>query len=225
MQNESEIRGIRKDKGNKIWFVSWCFDRYLKTQHRGTGIDNVSRNDLDRLKNCLCQFSTAFWHCTCTCMEHLDFPGSQLHEKYNVWFYVKWWTKKKRSLKQLEFTDCCTLECPGQTCCTLQFCYCIQVLRRWFWVWCYVYVIGVISQLSSRAEASGADTMGCCVRRWSRWSDPEWSGCWHCATLVRRHRASRAAASVCLWVGSWGSELWTVSQIPASDFCHHSLCM
>lgn len=22
-------------------------------------------------------------------MEHLDFPGSQLHEKSNVWFYVK----------------------------------------------------------------------------------------------------------------------------------------
>lgn len=60
MQNESEIRGIKKKiKEIKSDFFSRCFDCYLKTQVRGTGIENESRNDLDRLKNFyLCQFST-----------------------------------------------------------------------------------------------------------------------------------------------------------------------
>lgn len=102
---------------------------------------------------------------------------------------------KKRSLKQLEFTDCCTLECPLARDAVV---YSSAVAFR-----CDGHKSsGVISQLSS-----GADTMGCCVRRRSRWSDPEWSGCWHWVTLVWRHRAPRASASVCSWVVSWGSEL------------------
>lgn len=104
-----------------------------------------------------------------------------------------------------------------QRCCSLQFCCCIQVLKYD----CHKSS-GVISQLCSRAEASGAGTMGCCVRRRSRRSDPEWSGCWHCVTLVWKYSAPCAPASVCSWVVSWGSELSHRHQ--PLTYCHQSLC-
>lgn len=166
-------------------------------------IRNERRNDLDRLNNfSLCQFSTLFlapgeysvpvWS---TSRVPAVWKVQRVYkEGWNSW---SWLTIAHLSVlwpEMLEFTVL-LLHAGSKS---------VMVINH-----------PLLFNSSSRAEASGADTMGCCVRGRSRWSEPEPSGCWHCVTLVGSAHGSRCFG-VCVFVGGQ-LRVWTVSQTPASD--------
>lgn len=141
-------------------------------------------------------------------MEHLDFPGSQLCEKYNVWFYEKLWKKKKRRrLKQLELTGYCSLECPLTRDAGVY----SSAVACWFWECVGHKSSAVVTPAPvepRRVELIPWGAVSVVRSRTIRLLTL-------CDLGVKAH-GSRCFG-VCVFVGGQLRRVWTVSQTPASD--------